>query len=137
HADEHFYTTSTAEVNAAFPRYYSEHDCCRIFKTQTESDGLVPLYRVYNPPWVFDHWYTTNYYEAQAAVRLGSQIDEGIAGYVRTTAGCGSVPLYMLYKIDPNRVGSADHFYTTSEVERDAAVAGAGYTYKGITAYVW
>ncbi|EJD41105.1 hypothetical protein AURDEDRAFT_127320 [Auricularia subglabra TFB-10046 SS5] len=135
-ADEHFYTTSQAEVNAAFPRYRSEGSCCMVFTNETQSPGLVPLYRLYTPQWMYDHWYTIDPLERAAAIVSGKHIDEGIAAWVRETDGCGSMPLYRLFKFD-GRTGSEDHFYTISKKERDGAVSGAGYTYQGIAAYVW
>lgn len=55
---------------------------------------------------------------------------EGVLGYIATDAQCGSTPLFRLY-------GAGDHFYTTSEAERDAAVAMYGYTFEFVAGHVW
>ena len=44
----------------------------------------------------------------------------------------GSVALYRLWSKT-----FTDHFYTTSETERDAAIAGGKYDFEGITAWVF
>lgn len=58
------------------------------------------------------------------------QSGEGIIGYIGAAPACGSLPLYRLY-------GHANHFYTTSEAERDNAVNNLGYTLEGVAGYVW
>ena len=45
---------------------------------------------------------------------------------------CGAVPIYRLYQ--PMR---ENHFYTTSEAERDNAVNNLGYTFEATPGYVW
>lgn len=135
-ADEHMYTTSMKEVDAAFPRYVREDDCCRVFTNQSQSEGLVPLYRLFTPSPAFDHWYTINAAERNAAILSGKHVDEGIAAWVRRTDGCSSTPLYRLYRFT-GRQGSQDSFYTISKKERDGAVANNEYVYQGIAAYVW
>lgn len=57
---------------------------------------------------------------------------EGVLGYVAADAACGGVPLYRLYK-----GATSEHFYTTSEGERDNAVAMYGYTYESVACHVW
>lgn len=57
---------------------------------------------------------------------------EGILGYVADDAACGAVPLYRLFS-----GAKSEHFYTTSEAERDNAVAMYGYTYESVACHVW
>ncbi|EJD41102.1 hypothetical protein AURDEDRAFT_186743 [Auricularia subglabra TFB-10046 SS5] len=134
--DEHMYTTSLVEVDQLFPRYHREDDCCRVFTNRSQSEGLFPLYRLFTPQWKFDHWYTIDETERNAAIASGKHLDEGVAAWVRASEGCGSTPLYRLYRYT-GREGSEDHFYTISKKERDGAVANNEYKYEGIAAYVW
>ena len=53
-------------------------------------------------------------------------------GFVGTDAACGGTPLFRLYHSTQR-----DHFYTTSEAERDNAVAVYGYIYESIAGYVY
>lgn len=55
---------------------------------------------------------------------------EGVLGHIATDPQCGAIPLFRLY-------GNSDHFYTTSEGERDNAVAMYGYKYEAVAGYVW
>lgn len=55
-----------------------------------------------------------------------------ILGYWATEEQCGSTPLFRTF-----RTSSNDHFYTTSEAERDNAVAMFGHTSEGIVGHVW
>ena len=61
----------------------------------------------------------------------GLGVDGGILGHVGAAQLDGTVPLYRL-----SRGAPADALYTTSALERDAAVA-AGYAYVGVVAFVW
>ncbi len=62
---------------------------------------------------------------------VGLGVDAGALGFVGTSAIDVTVPLHHL-----SRLGPVDHLYTTSAVERDAALA-EGYTYEGVAGYVW
>lgn len=62
----------------------------------------------------------------------GAGPQEGILGYVAGDASCGAVPLFRLFS-----GASQEHFYTTSEAERDNAVAMYGYTYEAVACHVW
>lgn len=55
---------------------------------------------------------------------------EGILGHIATDPSCGGTPLFRLY-------GNSDHFYTTSEVEKNNAVSMYGYNFEGIAGFVW
>jgi len=52
-------------------------------------------------------------------------------GFWSPMATCGGQPLYRMFS-----AGSGDHFYTTSEPERDNAI-GLGYEARGIAGYIW
>jgi hypothetical protein len=55
---------------------------------------------------------------------------EGTACFVFPTQASGTVPFHRL-------LGGIDHFYTTSTVERDNAIANFGYTSEGIACFVF
>lgn len=85
--------------------------------------GSVPIYRCL---WGGNrHLVTRNFYCEGAGTR------EAVLGYGMTSQVPGSVPLHRLH--NPR---SGDHLYTTSETERQS-VRAAGWTYEGITAFVW
>ncbi len=56
----------------------------------------------------------------------------GFSSISLISLGCAFlfVPLYRLY-------GKADHFYTTSDAERDNAVAMYGYLFEAQVGFVW
>lgn len=62
----------------------------------------------------------------------GAGSQEGILGHVAGDGACGAVPLFRLYS-----GAKQEHFYTTSEAERDNAVAMFGYVYESVAANVW
>ncbi len=139
---DHFYTASESERDWAIEvaGYGGEGDVGFVADAPSDSGSVdtMPLYRLYNPE-SGDHFYTTAADERDwAASNLGYN-DEGIAGhvfgsqltfdYVKMSAT--TTPLYRLYK-----ASNCDHFYTTSEAERDEAVANAGYGDEGIGCFV-
>jgi hypothetical protein len=91
-----------------------------------QSKKHVPLYRSWNGK---DHFYTTVKTEYDRLPKKYAR--EGIQGYILSEADNDHVPLYRMYK------GSIDdHFYTTSETEKNITVSSYGYTYEGIAGYV-
>lgn len=132
---DHLLTFDKGEAENNRPRWHREADCCRMFTSPAQTDAsVVPFYRLYNKAH-WDHFYTTNAVERDIALATGLFRDEGILGYVMTEAGCGSWPLYRLYRDDAYT--TYDHFYTIHEWERDAAIAGGRYRSEGIAAWVW
>lgn len=88
-------------------------------------DGVVPLYRSWNPQ-TGDHFYTINASESQSAAGLGYQA-EGTEGCLATRPVL--VPLYRMFNVQVH-----DHFYTTSAAERDRA-RGLGYVEESLEGY--
>ena len=88
-------------------------------------DGVVPLYRSWNPQ-TGDHFYTVNASESQRAAGLGYQA-EGTEGCLATRPVL--VPLYRMFNVQVH-----DHFYTTSAEEKGRA-RGLGYVEEGIEGY--
>ena len=90
----------------------------------SETVGLSPLYRC-------DKGSGLRFLTLSATCEIGLPVDL-LVGYVATTPVCGAIPLHRLYNGT-----TGDHFYTTSEGERDNAIAAYGYSSEGIAAYVW
>ncbi len=78
------------------------------------------------------HFYTTDDNERNAKIDADWYY-EGIIGY--TEDNDNFVPMYFLYKGGQNPPALNDYFYTTSEIEKNRAVAN-GYTYMGIMCYL-
>ena len=115
----HFYTLDANEAMSGdftpeFLNYFHMHVAA--------APGLVPLYRCLKGDG--RRFYTTS------DTCEGAGPVEGILGYLGTQAVCGAVPLYRLY-------GKGDHFYTTSDAERDNAVAMYGYLFESQVGFVW
>jgi hypothetical protein len=115
----HFYTLDAAEAMSGdfkpeFLNYFYMHVAA--------APGLVPLYRCLKGD--NRRFYTTS------DTCEGAGPVEGTLGYLGTQAVCGAVPLYRLY-------GAGDHFYTTSDAERDNAVAMFGYLFEAQVGFVW
>lgn len=91
----------------------------------TSSGAKVPLYRAVNTGSGGAHAYSTNSGE------LSSQglKTEGIAGYVMSSQGNGTVPLYRLVN------GNGDNILTIDAGEK-ARAASSGYRDQGIVGYV-
>lgn len=95
------------------------------------SAGGVPLFKlVLQNSGRLDHFYTTDWNEAQAAHVAGYD-QYGPAASCFTTQVPGTVPLYRLYAS-----AQVDHFYTTSDYEANQA-AQYGYVREGIACFVY
>ena len=57
---------------------------------------------------------------------------EQTLGFIAPTPLCGATPLYRLYKPE-----ASNHFYTTSDAERNNAINSLGYLDEGILGYIW
>jgi len=118
---EHFYTTSLSEAGCCgFGVEYANF----YYLYGGAAPGTAPFYRC-----IMD--YGLHFYTTASNCETGRGRVEGIMGYIGTSPACGSVPLYRVY-----HPGTADHFYTTSAAERDAALR-SGYTNEGVAGYVW
>jgi hypothetical protein len=85
--------------------------------------GSVPVYRCL--------WGGNRHLVTRSSNCEGAGSPEAVLGYGLGSQAPGSVPMHRLF--NPR---SGDHLYTTSETER-RNVAAAGWTYEGVTAYVW
>ncbi|EJD47845.1 hypothetical protein AURDEDRAFT_61846 [Auricularia subglabra TFB-10046 SS5] len=130
---DHFYTIDAAERANAIAAGFNDEGIAAYSPDETDA-RVVPFYRIWNHAH-WDHFYTVSLAERNAALATGLFDDEGILGYVMTEAGCGSWPLYRLYRDDAYT--TFDHFYTISVKERDAAIASGKYRDEGIAAWVW
>ncbi|MDC0718786.1 hypothetical protein [Nannocystis bainbridge] len=115
----HFYTVDAAE---AMSGDFSPESLNFFFLYAAPGTGLVPFYRCLKGDG--RRFYTTS------ATCENAATPEGPLGHIATDPQCGAVPLFRLY-------GKGDHFYTTSEGERDSAVAMFGYQYEAVAGYVW
>ena len=80
---DHFYTTSSAEVNSVENSgYVYEGVAAYVFPTQ--ASGFVPLYRYYNST-VGDHFYIIGSANTNPAPSFFGYVYEGIAAYVSQT----------------------------------------------------
>lgn len=121
-AGEHFYTTSLTE--AACCGFTVElQNFFYVYKATTT--GLVAFHRCLLANG--KHFYT----QASNCEGAAGALNEGVLGYVATSATCGAVPLYRLSH------PSSSHFYTTSLAEKNNAVSAFGYIDEGIAGYVW
>jgi len=129
---DHFYTTNETEMNNSISSLGYTYEGITGYILPIKEITTVPLYRLYQAC-QYDHFYTVDKAEADNAVNKYGYTAEGIAGYVYPpqNSTCGGVPLYRLYSVT-----AADHFYTTSETERDNASKG-NYTQEGIAAYIF
>ena len=129
---DHFYTSSRLEGQRAQRRlgYTFEGVAAYVASDPDPGDGLVPLYRLFNPS-AGTHFYTTDRSEGLTARdQLGFHF-EGVAGYISASPGDGLAPLYRL-----SNTSNGDHLYTTSRTEGLLARDQLGYQFEGIIGYV-
>ncbi len=119
---EHFYTVSRGEVGGS--QWVTEGDPA-YYLYASDVGGLLPFYRC---RWSGKHFYTTS----SVCESASGAVLEGTMGYIAPTPRCGSTALHRIY-----RLANGDHFYTTSDSERDIALVTQGYTSEGISGYVW
>ncbi len=102
----------------------------------TSKPVWVPLYRLYKGGDLKDHFYTTNAKERDDAVGSGKWRYERVECSISSVKLAGMVPLFRLYYKSGD---IEDHFYTTSEAEKDNAIASATrpYRYEGIAGFVY
>jgi hypothetical protein len=117
----HFYTSNEAE--AAAGGYTIE--VLNYFYLYTAVAGdLRPFFRCPKPDG--KRFYTTSTdCEMTAAPEL-------TVGFIAAEPRCGSTPLHRL-----RNPGNNAHFYTTSDAERDNAVAMYGFISEGVAGHVW
>lgn len=109
----HLYTTSAGEAAAAGLSMVAEN---YFYVYVAAHDGLIPLNRCIKPNTGGRRFLSTT------ADCEGLGAPELTLGFMSPDADCGAAPLYRLW------APSIDfHFFTTSAVERDHAVANFGY----------
>jgi len=135
---EHFYC---AEVPGNFHLQYAlEHGYSfekvegfvSLYPFET-THNLKGVYRLFNET-ESSHVYTTDGVQRDALLALGTNWKyEGITGF--TTDSPNNVPFYHVKLINTAQPSLTDYFYTTSEIEKNRAVAN-GYTNMGIMCYL-
>lgn len=156
---DHFYTTSDAEKNALInnPQWGYAYEGVAFYVYADQADGTSAVYRFYNAstgdhfytasedeknsislspiyrflnPATGNHFFTASEFEKSiiANTSKSGYLFEGIAFYAFTTDVSGSTPVYRSYNST-----TGDHFYTTSDSERNAD----GYSYEGIAFYAF
>ena len=113
--DDHFYTTSFVDFQAALGQGYTDESTGRtgIGVTTTQYPGSVPLHSLVNPNLGL-HYLTTNSAERDALVAQG-YLDEGDEGFLFTSQIGTTVEIWQLY----NSV-TGGHLYTASTLIRDS-----------------
>jgi hypothetical protein len=120
-AGGHFYTNDRAEaMSAAFTVESFDY----YFLYAASVPGAVELHRCRLSDG--HYFYTTS----SACEGASGATNEGVLGWMASSALCGSTPLFRLYS------GSAGHFYTIDAGERASAIA-SGYVDEGISGHVW
>ncbi|MFW0862443.1 MAG: peptidoglycan DD-metalloendopeptidase family protein [Candidatus Komeilibacteria bacterium] len=98
-----------------------------VLTTLVMGQNWQPVYELFNPS-LGDHFYTMNTSEVNQAESSMGYSNHG-AKYKWSTSSYGTgVAIYRLWN-------GSDHFYTTSETERDNCVA-SGYTNEGVVGYL-
>lgn len=115
----HFYTTDAAE---AMSGDLTPEALNFFYLYDAPGMSLVPFYRCLKGD-------GRRFYTTSATCENAGPV-EGVLGQIGTDPICGSIPLFRLY-------GNSDHFYTTSEVEKNNAVSMYGYKFESIAGYVW
>lgn len=117
----HFYTT---DQTAASTPPFSIEAANYFYLYSGKATGLLPFYLCKKPSGQF-------FLTASATCEVLG-VAGTLLGYASPDARCGAAPLHRLY----NGAGD-DHFYTTSEAERDNAVSKYGYVSEGIAVYIF
>jgi hypothetical protein len=114
---ETFTVTLSGAVNATIARARATGTI-----EAAQGQGLVPLYRAYNPGADY-HFFTTSAAERDNAVAQG-YVDEGVAFRVPNVQSMGGAALFRMY--NPN---NGRHYYTADPRERDVLM-GVGLVYE-------
>ncbi|XP_037024587.1 cell wall integrity and stress response component 4-like isoform X2 [Bradysia coprophila] len=136
-SNNHFYTTSESEAHNAVLSYSYLREGSPGTVAESASDctcekNFVPVYRLYRPGILDDHFYTASEDEAIKAQSTYGYIREGIEYYCSLNGDvCGATrPLYRYWR-------GTDHFYTSNIDEGNRNVIPFGGTYEGIICYIW
>lgn len=94
----------------------------------------VPLYRFKRSGSSSNRIYTTDEIERETLAASGQFVDEGIAGYVLTTASSyKKMPVKPLYRLSKD--AGAKHYFTASESIRQSLI-DEGWQGEGVTGYL-
>lgn len=137
---DHFYCTASNHLQTAVDngfKYEKNEGYVSLIPFQT--NDLKCIYRLYksditNPKASF-HYYTTDDSERDLKI-ISGWMYEGITGYCYGNYHTNSVKLFHveLNQISPDiRI---DHFYTTSEIEKNNAILKQSYIDRGFIGYV-
>jgi Repeat of unknown function (DUF5648) len=124
-AGGHFYTTNSAELQAAVAGGFVDEGVTGFILTHT-AGGAIPLFRLYR----VTHLYTTDPNERERALQQGYS-DEGIAGFVFPTPPTGPAALFRAYC-----PSTGCHLYTMDMDQYDSAVGSGQYVSEGIACYI-
>ena len=118
---EHLFTNNVPESTCCG---YTLENPAAFYLYSASQPGTALVYRC-DQPSIGRHFITTS------STCEGAGVVDFTIGYMATTATCGAVPLYRLYK-----ASIKDHMFTTDAAERDSALA-TGYVSEGTVGYVW
>lgn len=117
---QHIYSSSMSQVTSGG---YMLEVADYFYLYQSPQAGTRALYLCMNES---DHAYLSS----QSGCPSGRQVS--LLGYMLEGGGCGSQPLYALYRAE-----SDNHLYTRDPDEVSAAAAAWNYQDRGILGYVW
>jgi Repeat of unknown function (DUF5648) len=131
----HFYSNDLNEVNHVRSRLGNYWYEGKVYDPVTGA-GAAQLYRFFNPRASY-HFMTTSANEAAIVAQNPSwgYQSEGLSYSVSTTkTASATTPVYRFYRVVD---GMGQHFYTSSEAERQNILANPawGYQYEGIAWY--
>ncbi|MCX6153179.1 MAG: DUF6531 domain-containing protein [Candidatus Kapabacteria bacterium] len=139
---DHFYCTSVAHLNIAKTSNFHFEKCeGYVAPDSIDSPCYSVIYRLYspNPNGKFlaekSHYYTVKKSVVDSLVAK-EWIYEGFIGTTLNKPTKETMPMFYLWKNNTSDSKLIDHFYTTSEVEKNNAMKH-GYVYKGIAFYVY
>ena len=161
----HYYTADAHEREVAIKYHQYRDENIAAYVLPKRAHGTVALYRLSAPAlackgtWdTAKFYYTTDEAWRDKSVAAGWHLD-GVVGYVAPPdRGLpGTIPFHVMYhdtseckKVSSIQVanlpdrpratrnpGDDNHFYTTSEAEKDQAIYQGGYKSRGVAAYVW
>lgn len=128
--NNHFYTTSDSEANAAIANMNAVLEDRNAFEVFNVGGSYLPMYRL-NHPQQQTHFYTSYIDERDAALNEEGYLGEGIAFWTLASPGStdGMADLYRAYNPTTD-----DHLYTISKSEIDNAPS---YKYEGVACAVY
>jgi RHS repeat-associated protein len=141
---DHFYCSSESHINQAITGNYKFEGVegyVGLHPFQVSgSDSLRPIYRFYSPSSFTgkakSHFYSSDSYQRDSLIEE-NWIYEGISGYGINNLHTAYKKLYHTALNQTNPDIRKDHFYTTSEVEKNSSIAKYGYQDQGFICYIF